>query len=366
MNLFKSISNLFTKKDPILKPKEISITIDTYSPIADLISKKELKYINKLIISGPARGGKDSELFNFIKLLCNKYQTLESIDLRGIVGMEEVKQNALTNCISLKEILLPDGIKEIETEAFCGCEKLQSIDLPEGLERIKEKAFANCLNLSSVKLPKSLYRIGKEVFLNDSSLTQITIPSKVESIGVSAFNCQNLSSLTIEPHNPSYKCIDNVLYSKNGSALVKYVNGKTESTFEIPQEVAKIGESAFENAKSLTTIVIPNNVTIIAKSAFKNCENISSITIPKSVEKIDDECFSNCKNLKSIELSEGISIIGRKAFENCILLKQITIPNSVHRIDDEAFINCENLLLSIPTTVESIGKDVTKGTIIEK
>lgn len=225
----------------------------------------------------------------------------------------------------------------------------------------------NVQNSEKSHYPQSLFRLGKEAFNGDDALTQISIPCKVESIGTGAFNCKNLISLVVEPHNPSYISDNDVLYSRNGSALVKYANGKKDSEFVIPQHVAKIGEDAFADCQSLTSVILPQGVNIIAKGAFRSCSNIVSIVIPDGVEKIDEEAFADCKNLRSISLPQGMTSIGKRAFCNCQSIEEIILPSSIMKIDDEAFLNCSKLEnINIPTTVEYVGRDILKGSISEK
>ena len=50
-------------------------------------------------------------------------------------------------CVSLKDIQMPDTIKEIKGEAFYYCISLDEIELPESIQRIAETAFGLCNQL---------------------------------------------------------------------------------------------------------------------------------------------------------------------------------------------------------------------------
>lgn len=364
MGIIQSIKNLFGGDAQEVKTDK-HIVIDTYSPVDNLISKKEMKGLAILHVSGPARAGKGIEILSFLKSICKKHNTLHTIDLSGVIGMAEIPEEALRGCTSLKSVTLPKGILAIKNDAFEGCSNLETVALPEGLERIHEAAFANCPKLCAIKLPHSLYRLGKEVFSGDDSITKIVIPSKVESIGTGALNCQNLAEITVEPHNPSYISADNVLYSRNGSALVKYAGGKANEKFTIPANVAKIVEEAFYECRNLKQIEVGNNVNIIGDSAFKGCENISSIALPASVACIGDNAFENCTSLAAIRIVYGVTKFGNRAFKGCSNLESIELPNSLVKIGDEAFSGCSKLKsCALPGSVEVMGRNIFQNTLI--
>ena len=241
-----------------------------------------------------------------------------------------------------------------------------SYDLATQYEAIEE-AFANCPHLASVILPKSLYRLGKDVFSGDDLIEEFVIPSRVESIGTGSFNCKCLKRIIVEPHNPSYIAVDNVLFSRNGSALVKFANDNAITDYTIPNGVAKIVEEAFYGCKSLAKVNISSNVNIIGDKAFMNCDKIEAIDIPSSVEKIGNEAFCNCSSLLRVKMSNGTTNIGNRVFYACTKLNEVNIPTSLLKIGDEAFAGCSALkAFVLPSYVEYVGKNIFEGTITSK
>lgn len=102
-------------------------------------------------------------------------------------GMEEIPDNLISSCKSLKRIVLPKNVKKIAAHAFAYCISLEEIVLNEGLETIGDNAFEDCQYLDKVVLPTTLKSIGDYAFLNCASLGDFNIPQGVESIGESAF-----------------------------------------------------------------------------------------------------------------------------------------------------------------------------------
>ncbi len=197
--------------------------------------------------------------------------------------------------------------------------------------------------VTDVVIPDCVTSIGYSAFYNCSSLTSITIPNTVTSIGSSAFSgCSSLSSIIVDEDNTTYKSIDGNLYSKNGTTLIQYAIGKTDSSFTIPNHVTSIGGWAFSNCSSLASITIPNSVTSIGGWAFDGC-SIKNATIPTNTIMYLPKAF-----LKTVIINGGTSI-GSDAFYNCSSLTSITIPDSVTSIGSGAFSNCSSLeIITLP------------------
>ena len=91
----------------------------------------------------------------------------------------------------------------------------------------------------------------------------------VTSIGDDAFyDCDSLTSITVDANNSTYKSIDGNLYSKDGKRLIQYAIGKTDISFATPDSVTSIGDWVFYDCDSLTSVTIGNSVTSIGSSAF--------------------------------------------------------------------------------------------------
>lgn len=127
----------------------------------------------------------------------------------------------------------------------------------------------------------------------------------------------------------------------------------------IPDNVNRIGNSAFQGCTGLTSITIPNSVTSIGSSAFQGCRYLESVIIPDSVKSIGSSAFLGCKYLASVTIGDGVTDIGNKAFYRCMVLTSITIPDNVTNIGDWAFEDCTGLTsVAIGNSVERIGDGV--------
>ena len=278
---------------------------------------------------------------------------------------------AFNNCKKLTSITIPNSVISIEDLPFFWCENLTSIDIDKNNTHYKSidgnlyskdgstlLQYAAGKTATSFTIPNSVTSIGESAFRDCESITSITIPDGVTSIGKSAFwGCSSLTSIDVDKNNQNYKSIDGNLYSKDGTTLIKYAVGKTDTTFTIPDHVTTIGDEAFCGCKNITSITIPDSVASIGDYAFAHCKNLTSITIPESVTTIGESAFSYCTSLTSIIIPESVTTIGKSAFKWCTNLTSITIPDSVTSIGDYAFEDCKNLTsTTIPNSVTSIGK----------
>ena len=224
---------------------------------------------------------------------------------------------------------IPNSVTSIGYTAFAYCTGLTSITIPNSVTSIGDWAFDGCTGLTSITIPSSVTSIGVMAFENCFGLTSITIPNSVTSIGVSAFfGCIGLTSINVASGNNYYSDNNGVLFNKKKTELIKYPEGKSQTSYTIPNSVTSIGCAAFEGCTGLTSITIPNSVTSIGDGAFRGCSSLTSITIPNSVTSIENSAFYNCTGLTSITIPNSVTSIGYGAFLYCTGLKDVYYTGS--------------------------------------
>lgn len=163
---------------------------------------------------------------------------------------------------------------------------------------------------------------------------------------------------------------------QNG-VLLKYFGA--DPNVEIPNEVTKIGDHAFEGCEFIKSISIPESVEEIGVSAFENCMNLEQITFasnsklkiiserafcgcalkelifPDSVTQIREGAFMPCGELKKLVLPCNLTYIGESAFEGCENLPEVFIPLSVKRIDSLAFAYANNMTAYVEASEKPSG-----------
>ena len=259
-------------------------------------------------------------------------------------SVTSIEDRAFAGCRSLTSITIPDSVTSIGYGTFEDCTGLTSITIPNSITSIGESAFSFCYSLTSVTLGNSVTSIGESAFYACKSLTSITIPNSVTSIGIYAFSgCDSLTSINVASDNDCFSGNNGVLFNKEKTELIKYPEGKSETSYTIPNSVTSIGESAFSYCYSLTSITLGNSVTSIGDWAFRGCSSLTSITIPNSVTSIGDRAFVDCRSLTSVTLGNSVTSIGGYAFAGCTGLASITISDSVTSIGGYAFYDCSSL-----------------------
>jgi len=109
-----------------------------------------------------------------------------------------IPANVCRDAVSLKEVVIPEGISHIGTAAFKGCENLVSVSLPSTLTSIAGAAFQDCAALAAVTLPDSVSSVGWFAFDGCKSLTAVTLPKSLTFLGGGVFrNCKALSSVSL-------------------------------------------------------------------------------------------------------------------------------------------------------------------------
>ena len=122
-----------------------------------------------------------------------------------------------------------------------------------------------------------------------------------------------LKGFAVDPGNPSFLSLDGVLYSKDGTILIKAPEKKG---ILISPKTKIIGEASFKGS-GMKSIAIPSGVSDIGRNAFENCLNLESIYIPKSVTKVGVDAFKGSPNLVIYAEREEIKNGWEASLEGC-------------------------------------------------
>ena len=225
-------------------------------------------------------------------------------------GVTDISAGSFSDCNNLESVYIPDSVIEIGDSSFAYCYRIRNISLPKNLKIIGERAFStcrfsnvlipgsvtsigdyafeSCTNLTSISIPEGVTSIGEGAFLY-TNIENIEIPASVSEIGDKAFLSDKLQNISVPESSNSYRILDNVLYSKDLSTIIK----------------------APVNIESHT---IPDSVKTINNYAFYKCNNLENISIPDSVISIGDYAFGGCGRLSGISISNNLADIGIRAF----------------------------------------------------
>lgn len=124
--------------------------------------------------------------------------------------------------------------------------------------------------------------------------------------------------------NHDFEIYDGVLSKYHGS----------DQNVAIPDNVTKIGSSAFEHCRTMLSVEIPEGVTAIGRFAFYGCKRLADVKLPESLTTIEEKAFCDCSALEDIAFPDGITHVDGSAFEGCHYLEEITIFGQVFSIEE--------------------------------
>jgi len=240
--------------------------------------------------------------------------------------------------------------------------------------------FPVALNISTFEIPEGVTEISDNAFYGAKFVKEIKITKTLKNINENTFSmCDSIEGFTVDGENADFKSVNGVLFSKDGTKLIRYPVAKKVSSYTIPNGVNSIEKYAFDRCSTLESITIPKTVNKIGAFAFRRCTNLESIEIPYGVTKLEGETFSSCSELRtvtlpdsiktfgygefqnctklvSIKLPDGLTAMGENAFFNCKALKSINIPEGLTKIEDSAFHSCSSLQkIELHSGIKSIG-----------
>ncbi len=277
-------------------------------------------------------------------------------------SVKTVGNYAFCACKSLREIIVPDTVISIGVNTFERCTKLKSVTLGKGISEIPAWAFMDCRSLEELNIKGDIKSVGNwalhytklsedekniengAVYYEDilfqfvdgytdelnikegtrviadyafrlSKFKRIHIPASVENIGTGAFfDCRNLSEITVDNNNGSYKSEDGILY-----------NGKKTVLICVPAVYSKT-----------TRLKIPDTVKKIRAFSCTYLRKIKAVELGENVTSIEVYAFFEANSLKKVKLNGKLKKIGVKAFCGCYKVNSITVPKSVKTIEDGA------------------------------
>ncbi len=277
-------------------------------------------------------------------------------------------------------VVFPASLEYISDMGCWGLENVTEIDLSNTkVKAIGSDAFSGCCKVETVKLPATLEKMGKDVktTVGEGENTQAVTYTENVFAG-----CDALVNICVAAENETFRDVDGILFTKDGTKLIRYPAARPAEHYDIPEGVVTIASQAFMQTylgKSvLSTVSFPSTLKSIESLAFRQ-SNLTSVTLPAGVT-FGSSSFDICEKLTSVTISEGVTALADYMFWSCENLGEITFPASlktvgnstfghsgvtkldlgkVEAIGSYAFYYCDGLTeLTIPATLTTLGTGV--------
>ena len=253
------------------------------------ISAKKLTVVNtsawgmeaaiKTALAGDDRATIDTLLVTGTDLLIADCRHLRDSFLTNLVHLDLSGASFLNDSLPVS---VNDGSgTHSKGGAFQSMVSLKSVILPEGLRVIGDRAFRECALLEEIVLPNSLEKIMSRVFLNCKKLALTNLPDGINHLGDYAFG--NCEELVLE---------------------------------KLPNELTDMSSTyVFQNCRKLALTSLPVGVTgVVGKQYFDGCYLMGVSQIPDGITQINQYAFRNNWEMTSITFSENLDTLGTGVF----------------------------------------------------
>lgn len=247
-------------------------------------------------------------------------------------------------------------VRSVGTRAFYG-EAMQTerIEVPPEVRVIEPHAFELCISLRELVLREGLVRIGAGAFLA-TALEKIRIPSTVKTIdGVRELPCR----LEVDPDNPYYHSDGYGLF--RGSCLISVEQTDARPSYAIPEGTRAVAPDAFSGQEDLEELSLPASLVQIPEGTLSNVTNPFSKRpgICRVHVAEDNPAFFTWDDT----LYERGAFSGDGSAEGDVLFRFLgerdtyRVRSGVRRIAKEAFLRSRIREAVIPEEVSEIGED---------
>ncbi len=246
---------------------------------------------------------------------------------------------------------------------------LKNIDLT-GITYIGKNAFSSCKYITEITIPASVRSIGDGAFLS-SGLKTLDIKCDLPVIPVSLCESTQLTKITLA-HPEQVRRIGKSAFKNTPLTSTLFAGwvGKDVSKYES----LTVDDSAYENCVSIKSVKMPDNLIFLEKSVFKGCTSLSELVIGKNTLSLDAECCANCTALDSITFNDVLYSLGGGVFSGCTSLKKVeNMPDTLedwvavtqttgYGFGNNMFANCKSLTsVALPKSITKIPEGVFKG-----
>ena len=256
---------------------------------------------------------------------------------------------------NLRTYIIPEGPTELGFNWFHAHHQdpayraAEYIVVPEGVTTIRYHTFRFLGQLQAIRIPRSVTTIEQKAILD----------------------CKKLSRILVDTGNPTFRDVDGVVFSKDGTRLIRMPEGREEDCYVVPEGVTLIGHGALHDCHSLRHVHLPASVRSIDADVFRACHRLQRITVAEGNPDycaVDGVLYDRARRTlvkvplalpaEAFAVPDSVEKIAAHAFDGCDKLDEIRLPDTLRSIGDYAFCDISLREIDIPASVTEIGKNI--------
>jgi len=261
----------------------------------------------------------DVEMYNFYS--SSPYEDVIQHEMKTLIVGDKITKitvGAFAQCDALKTVKLGKNVNTIEHFAFIGCKALETVHANKNIKSIESCAFSKCSNLKKINTLPNLTEIGYYSFSGCKKLKTFSIGKSVKTIGNGAFSeCASLSKLSVHKNNKYFSKRNNMLLNKKQSKIVAACFGSNK-TCNIYSSVTAIDEAILDDTSIEGFSVEPDNSMYSSVDGLLYSKDGTTlikcpaaisgvVNIGDSVTTIDSTAFYTCNNITQINIGENVN-----------------------------------------------------------
>ncbi len=340
----------------------------------------------------------NGEEYAYVKSYEGKAAKITVAPIAGGAPVKAFSAEAFSGKDFIEEIVFPASVGSIPDYAFENCTALKSVTA-EGVSEVGADAFKatpffeersngavyfntvlcgykisddRLSTVTTLKINDGTTSVTAGVLNRLSYLSDVNIPNDLPGVYGMFNGISSLQRIVVRTDGAGLlTAVDGVLY--DGSTLVKYPEGKNNTSFTVPATVRGIAPRAMSNA-SFSTLAFAGVVDEIGDEAFLNSSrlanmnygtnggfknvgraafkgtNFTNVTFPAALETLGEDNFAY-SSLKTVRFAAdgNLKVIGDRAFKGCSSLTgtdaqgNLELPDTLEKIGDSAFYKCNGI-----------------------
>ena len=238
--------------------------------------------------------------------------------------ISEIDSKAFTDITNLHTLQLPAGVCRVQSGLLRRLSRIDTLVLPDAFTSLDMALISPFSTIETLQLPALLAGVPMGLF-RSSTIRVLRVGRNTADVAQGAFAASTLERVEIDPDNPWLFTDGKGIYRKSDKALLALA--VRASVYRVIEGCTRICHKACANKEELTAILLPESVQVIEAFAFFR-SGLQSFSAPCALQKIERKAFAACEHLQELQLNRGLRSIGEEAFANTAL-RDITIPASV-------------------------------------